>query len=152
MILGWSSDLVLCTDGPAEFADVQHAELARHGVPVRELSISRRLGATGVLEQIVFADGSSLFRRAMLLELTQHLRSDRATRLGCLHAQFGLILTDEWGETSIAGVYAAGDAVSPIQHLSRAAASGTTAAIGMNRSLLAETLPLDRSPSPGRPA
>ena len=138
LLLGWSRDVVLCTDGPAELADAQHADLARHGLSVREAPISHLAGTTGMLERIVFSDGSSLARRAMFLQPTQHLRSDLATRLGCQHSEFGLIRADEWGETSIAGVYAAGDAVTPIQHLSRAAASGTTAAIGMNRALLAE--------------
>ena len=138
LLLGWSKDVVLCTDGPAEIADDQHAQLVRYGLSVRETPISHLAGTMGILERIVFSDGSSLARRAMFLQPTQHLRSDLATRLGCQHSEVGLLRTDEWGETSIAGVYAAGDAVTPIQHLSWAAASGTTAAIGINQALLAE--------------
>ena len=136
-LLGWSRDLVLCTDGPAELADEQREQLARHGVAIHEEPISRLVGARGVLHRIVFSDGSSLSRRAMFLQPAQRLRSDLATRLGCT-IEFGLIRTDEWGQTSVAGVYAAGDAATPIQQLIHAAASGATAAIGISRSLLAE--------------
>ena len=138
LMLGWSRDVVLCTNGPAELADDQTAEFSRLGVQVREEPIARLVGTTGVLEQIVFSDGTSVSRRAMFLQPRQHLRGDLANRLGCQHTELGLIRTDEWGETSVEGVYAAGDAVTPIQQLSRAAASGTTAAIGLNRSLVGE--------------
>ena len=148
LILGWSNDLIVCTDGPAELADDQYTELSRHGLSIRETPISHLTSTAGALEQIVFSDGSSLARRAMFLQPTQHLRSDLSARLGCQHSEFGLIKTNEWGETSITGVYAAGDAVTPIQHLSRAAASGTTAAIGINQTLLAEDLVSSRTIPP----
>ena len=143
-----SYDLIVCTDGPAELADDQYTELSRHGLSIRETPISHLTSTAGALEQIVFSDGSSLARRAMFLQPTQHLRSDLSARLGCQHSEFGLIKTNEWGETSITGVYAAGDAVTPIQHLSRAAASGTTAAIGINQTLLAEDLISSRTIPP----
>ena len=148
LLLGWSRHLVLCTDGPAELADEQRAQLARHGVAVREEPISRLDGTEGILERIVFSDGSSLSRRAMFLSPAQRLRSDLATRLGCEHTELGLIRTDEWGQTSVLGVYAAGDAATPIQQMIRAAASGATAAIGINHSLLAEDFNRSLSPSP----
>jgi thioredoxin reductase len=138
LLLGWSRDLVLCTDGPAELTDEQRAQLARHQIPVIEKPISHLDGAKGVLERICFSNGSHLSRRAMFLRPTQHQRSDLAARLGCEQTELGLIRTDEWGQTSVSGVYAAGDATTPVQKVIRAAASGATAAIGINRSLLAE--------------
>ena len=138
LLLGWSHDLVLCTDGPAELTDKQRAQLARHQIPVIEKPISHLEGAKGVLERICFTNGSNLSRRAMFLRPTQRQRSDLAARLGCEQAELGLIRTDEWGQTSVSGVYAAGDATTPVQKVIRAAASGATAAIGINRSLLAE--------------
>lgn len=138
LLLGWSQDLVLCTDGPAELTDEQRARLARHEIPVREEPISRLDGTGGALERIVFSDGSSVSRRAMFLRPAQRPSSDLAARLGCESTEAGLIRTDEWGQTSVPGVYAAGDVITPMQQVIRAAASGATAAIWINHSLLAE--------------
>jgi thioredoxin reductase len=138
LLFGWSHNLVLCTDGPAQLTDAQAARLAEHGVGVREERIARLEGAGDVLERIVFTDGSALSRRAMFLRPPQRLRSDLAAQLGCEQTEAGLLRTDEWGQTSVSGVHAAGDVTTPIQQVIRAAASGATAAIGINHALLAE--------------
>ena len=138
LLLGWSRDLVLCTDGPAELTGEQRGRLARHEILVREEPISRLEGTGGALERIAFSDGGSVARRAMFLRPAQRPSSDLAVRLGCETTETGLIRADEWGLTSVPGVYAAGDLVTPMQQVIRAAASGATAAIMLNHSLLAE--------------
>jgi thioredoxin reductase len=35
LLLRWSADVVLCTDGPAKLSAEDEARLARHGIPVR---------------------------------------------------------------------------------------------------------------------
>jgi thioredoxin reductase len=138
LLCGWSDDLVLCTNGPAKLSAEEREQLARHGVQVREERIVRLEGNAGLLARIVFADGSDLARSAMFLRPPQRLRSDLAARLGCELTDHGLIQTDEWGRTSVHGVYAAGDAATPLQQVIRAAASGASAAIAINHALLVE--------------
>lgn len=138
LLLGWSRDLVLCTDGPGTLTADQHARLAANGVAVREEPIARLDGAEGQLERVVFADGSTLARWALFVRPTQRLRSDLSARLGCEHTEQGLIRTDEWGQTSVPGVYAAGDVTTPMQQVIRAAAQGASVAALANHTLLAE--------------
>jgi thioredoxin reductase len=55
-----------------------------------------------------------------------------AEQLGCKTNADGFIEVDELGRTSVARVYAAGDAVSPVHQVIVAAASGTRAALAAN--------------------
>ncbi|HEX2225034.1 MAG TPA: NAD(P)/FAD-dependent oxidoreductase, partial [Thermoanaerobaculia bacterium] len=126
LILGWSRDLVLCTGGPAELTAEQREGLTRNGVVIREEPIVSLASRDGVLERIVFADGSELPRRAMFVRPAQRPSSDLADRLGCEATELGLVRTDEWGHTSVPGVYAAGDLTTPMQQVIRAAALGAS--------------------------
>ncbi len=49
----------------------------------------------------------------------------------------GLVVTDEFGRTSVAGVYAAGDLVTPAPAVVQALATGQRAAVGVTRDLSA---------------
>jgi thioredoxin reductase len=136
LLSGWSEHLVVCSDGPAELAADQLAQLACRCVDLREQRILRLEGADGV--RIVFSNGPDLVCRALFLRPGQHPRSMLAYRLRCERTPKGLIRVDEFGATSVAGVYAAGDLVNQLQHATFAAASGAAAAIGLTRSLLTE--------------
>jgi len=57
LILGWTRDVVLCTNGPSGLAEADCEKLARHGVALREEPVVRLEGAGDSLERIVFASG-----------------------------------------------------------------------------------------------
>jgi len=136
LVRGWSRDLVLCTDGATlDAADRTRLDLA--GVPVR---VERIVAVEGrdALERLVFADGTSLERDALFMRPAQRVRGALAAQLGCALDEGGLLRVGADGQTSVPGVYAAGDAASRMQQVVLAAASGTAAGIHLNRVLLAE--------------
>lgn len=137
LLLGWSRDLVLCSDGPVAFDDEQKSRLARWGVSLRQEQVAR-LDGDGGLINIVFEDGSSLQRRAMFMQPPQRPGSDLSVRLGCDLQTDGTIDIGEDGRTSAPGVYAAGDVAAPAQQLVVAAATGAQAAISIQKDLVAE--------------
>lgn len=137
LLLQWSRDLVLCTDGPSELSPAELAALARHGVRVIETPIRRLEGAAG-LERIVFTDGHVEPRRALFLKPPQAVASDLPAALGCGMTEAGHIAVGVDYQTSVPGVYAAGDAASPFQQVVVAAAAGALAAIMLNRDLAQE--------------
>jgi hypothetical protein len=61
-----------------------------------------------------------------------HPSNRLAEQLGCATNADGFIEVDELGRTSVARVYAAGDACSPVHQVIVAAASGTRAALAAN--------------------
>ncbi len=133
-----TADLVICSNGASELAPDQLALLAKHGVQVIETTIERVEGHDTQVEQIVFADGSTLARKAIFIApiITPH--SDFAAQLGCEINQNGIIKIDPQGRTTIAGIYAAGDIAFGARQLIFAASQGAFAAIAINMDLIAE--------------
>jgi thioredoxin reductase len=142
LILQWSRDVVLCTSGPAGLTPEEREALARHGVRVVETPVTR-LEGTRTLERIVFADGSAEPRAAMFLRPAQAPAGDLFRQLGCELTETGFITIGPDHQTSVPGVYAAGDATTPLQQVVVAAASGAAAAMAMNRALADEDFALD---------
>jgi len=142
LISQWSRDLVLCTNGPADLSGEDRRRLAARAIRVREGTIARLEGANGVLARIVFADGEVLPRRALALHPPQYQRSDLPAKLGCAFTRpfpgVEFIQADARGDTGVPGVYAAGDAATPMQVVVGAAMSGATVAVAINIDLLRE--------------
>jgi len=139
-LTGWSRDLVLCTDGPAEIDQEGRAKLSRARIPIREESIARLEGQDGRLTQIVFADGATLARRALFFTTGQAQQSQLAVGLGCEMNDKGTVRTGPYETTHLAGLYVAGDASRAVQWVVVAAAEGAEAAFAMNTDLLREDL------------
>jgi thioredoxin reductase len=107
VLAGWSNDVVLCTDGAP---DPGGALLAEAGVRVRTEPIERLSGHAGRLRQIEFSHGPAERRAALFVNTRRDQPNGLAAALGCELTAAGTIVTDADGRTSVAGVYAAGDA------------------------------------------
>ncbi|TCP53924.1 thioredoxin reductase [Tumebacillus sp. BK434] len=139
LLLNWSKDLVVCTNGQATLSDEQKNQLQAKGVLVMEQPVAAFLGQNGKLEQVRFADGTQIPRSAGFVMPTFVQSAPFGERLGCERTESGGIRTDEKGRTSILGVYAAGDAsyMAPSQ-LIFAAADGSRTAMSVNLDLTEE--------------
>jgi thioredoxin reductase len=146
-IRNWSLDLVLLTDGPAHLNEEGRQTLLALDIPVRETRISYLEedlgGAVGGLRRIHFEDGSSLEREGLFYVPPQRQGSELAKMLGCEivamgQAPAGVKADPTTRETTVAGVYVAGDAGNAVQSALLAAASGANAAFFVNHSLVAD--------------
>jgi thioredoxin reductase len=136
LVRQWTDDVVLCTNGPAGLSDLQRRQLQGRGINVWEQSIVKLHGAEGCLRAIEFRDGSRLLRQALFFNTGQHPRSPLLERLGCVFEDDGGVRCSETGETSIPGVFVAGDVSRDVQLAIIAAAEGARAALAINRRLL----------------
>jgi thioredoxin reductase len=133
LIHNWSRDLLLVTASAEALSGAQRDDLRGRGIEVIEAEISAFKGEHGELSTLELADGRRLERRAVFMRPPLKLRGDLAQQLGCRLSDDGLqVVVDESYETSVPGVYAAGDMVSPMHAVIVAAASGTTAAAMLN--------------------
>lgn len=138
----FSDDVVLCTNGPGELDRPMHDALAAFGIRVRQEPIRRIEGAGHQLKQIVFDEREPLAREAAFVKTTLSQRSDLAERLGCAIFPDGIVEVDEFGSTSVPGVYAAGDMArratvpTPMASVVVAAASGNIAGSVIDQDLL----------------
>ena len=139
-LLTWTDRLTLITNGdPGDAGDEELARLAPFGIPVTNQIIARLEGDTDShqLTRIHFEDGESLEADALFFNLGTSLASDLHSMLGCrLDEECGLIWVDEEQQTSVAGVYAAGDTTPRSQLAVVAAAEGAMAAIHIHKSLI----------------
>jgi thioredoxin reductase len=139
-LTAWSRDLVLCTDGPPELEPGDRETLERNGIAIREARVARLEGRGGVLEHVVFEDGSRLPRRALFFTTGQSQRSDLSVRMGCDIGDKGTVRTGQYETTHIRGLYVAGDASRAVQWVVVAAAEGAEAAFAINTDLIKEDL------------
>ena len=146
LIRNWSHDLVLLTDGAVELEEEDLRRLRVLGVPVNEKPIARLEGREDGSEglwRIVFEDGTFLEREGLFYGPPQRQRSGLAEALGCEIVAMGpameVVKADPMTrETSVPGVYVAGDAGPPPQSVVMAAASGASAAAFLNHTLCGE--------------
>jgi thioredoxin reductase len=109
VIAGWSDNVMLCTDGPAQLG-AGRAALEQAGIRVNEARIQALSGRDGRLQRIEFEDGSSEACDALFVRTMRGQPNQLAAELGCELTAGGTIVTDEDGRTGVPGLYAAGDA------------------------------------------
>ena len=141
LLRGWSDDVVVLTNGtgdlPADIRTCLHAGRVR----VDERPIAHLASADGELEAVVFADGSRLPRRGLLVAGTLHQRTGLAAQLGVAFAAAGpvsaeAVEVDPLYRTSVPGVFAAGDVCAQMPQVAAAIAAGSGAAASVVQSLI----------------
>jgi len=105
----WSGDVVWCPNGPLPLDDEGRARLAARGVRLCEEPVARLEGGDGHLDRVVFATGAPLHRRAAFRHPPTSQRSDLPDQLGCRLLEDGSVEVSDLGQTSVPGVFAAGD-------------------------------------------
>jgi thioredoxin reductase len=139
LVSRWSKDVVVCTDGPGGLSENARRRLQNQDIKVREEPIARLEGVKdGQLQRIMFKNGDTLEREALFVHPHQHQRTSIAEQLGCRLTSKGAVWTDKKQQTSIPGLYAAGDTTAGMQQAILAAAEGSLAAIMMNEKLTKE--------------
>ena len=136
LLRGWSDDVVLFTDGPADLSPEDRARLERNGIPIREERVARLEGEGREVEAVVLVDGSVVPRGGLLLAPRQEQRSDLPHRLGCPLDAHGRVEADPMGRTPVPGVFVAGDAAPGVQSVTAAMAGGMIAGAMLNHDVL----------------
>jgi thioredoxin reductase len=148
-LLDWGARVTVVTNGEQwEGTGACSVALARHGVEVSEERISSFEVAEGKMRGALLASGRSIAATMAFFSIAHRPRSGLAADLGCDIDQDGYIVVGAHGETSIEGVYAAGDVTPGEQLVQAAAAEGAIAGIACAMSLRGETA-APGAPHPG---
>jgi thioredoxin reductase len=155
LLRGWSDDIVLLGNGPAELGEDDRERLAAAGIEVDERPVAGLAARDGALAAIEFADGSLLARDGLLVPVTVGQRSALAAQLGAELAEPGpvvvdAVIVDTMFRTTSAGVSAAGDVSAQLQQVAGAISAGSLAAVGVVQGLMAEDHGLAVPPVPAR--
>jgi thioredoxin reductase len=140
MMKQWSGDVILFTDGETEIEPDVKARLAHNGI---EILVDRILqleaDPQGRLASIRLHGGMAVNRDTLFLATRVVQRSHLWESLGCKRDEKGGIVCDPvTEESSVRGVYVAGDASREVLLIAVAIAEGAKAAVAINRALLKE--------------
>ena len=136
MMKHWMSDVVVCSDG-TEVSAQAVLKLQEHNIPLRREPIRSLEGANGELTMIVFEGGPDLRRAGLFFSTGCHQASDLSKRLGCQRDEKGGVAIDpDTEESSVPGVYVAGDVSRDVLLVAVAIAEGAQAAVAINKAFL----------------
>jgi thioredoxin reductase len=138
LLRDWTDDLILFSNGFA-ITPADRQELAAGGVEVVDGVVTGVEQNGGKVSAIVTTSGGRTAREILYTVSSAKLSSDLASQLGCRMIDgppHPYIAVDELQQTSVAGVFAAGDITRGMYSSVFAAADGVRAAVACHRSLI----------------
>lgn len=127
------------TQGVVEPGAIEAAHLQARGVSIERTPVAEVLGEAPGIEALRLVDGRIIPVDALFVGPRTELTSDLAVQLDCAidEGPIGpVIRVNDWKETSVPGVYAAGDMSSAMTNATFASASGVMAGVAAHRSLI----------------
>ncbi len=156
LIRQWSDDLIFFSH-TSDVSKAERDELEALGIRVIDGEVRLLLVDNDRLRGVVLGDGRLVERAALFIRPTMRPRlNDLLPHLGCELDDLGFVRVDRVGQTSVAGVWAAGNVANPRAQVITAAGEGSAAAIAINADLVQEdagdalTRKRPRSDSSGR--
>jgi thioredoxin reductase len=141
LIREWAADVVLFTLGASLTEEDSEALVAR-AIGVVEEPVARLVVEDDRLTGVELEDGHVVPRTAVFVRPRFVPNDELLTGLGCATDDSGWVITDAAGRTSVAGVWAAGNAVNPRAQVITAAGEGSAAAMAINNDLVEEDVPI----------
>jgi thioredoxin reductase len=136
MMKHWMADVVACSDGTEVSAGAAR-KLKEHNIPLRSEPIASLEGTNGEFTKIIFKSGPDLARVGMFFATGCHQASDLSEHLGCKRsAKGGVVIDLHTEETSVPGVYVAGDVSRDVLLVAVGIAEGAQAAVAINKAFL----------------
>jgi thioredoxin reductase len=135
LLTSLSDDVAVFCASDTAFSVEQVRGLVAAGIDVHAEPVDRLEQREGAVE-VVLQGRAPVIRDALFIQPKLSLASDLATTLGAALTDTGSVAVDATGQSTISGLYAAGDAGSPVQSVAVAAGSGARAAYAINASLL----------------
>jgi thioredoxin reductase len=152
-LLNWARSVTVLTSGRRFDGDEAcRLVLRRHDIDLDETPAVRLLGERSRLDGVELADGRVIPASLFFFSVAHSPRVELARALGCRIDDDGYVQIDEHGETSVPGVFAAGDVVPGLQLVQVAAAQGVVAGVAAALSLQGEPgSPLSPPAAPDAP-
>lgn len=134
----WSKKLVLFTNGPSTLTAVDDSRLQQHNISIITTPVRQLLHTNGHVGGVELTDGTVVPVDAVFAKPAFRQHCDVPEQLGCTLTEHGHIATDDFGKTSVPGVYAAGDSTSFFRSVAGAVAAGNKTGAWINKELIEE--------------
>jgi thioredoxin reductase len=138
MVRQWVRDVVFFAH-TTELSTKDRQQLAARGISIVEGTVTALIGQNGRLSAVELAGGERVERQAVFVAPRFVPQDELLRKLGC-DVKDGWVTVDGSGQTSVAGVWAAGNVVDPRLSVIGAAGAASGAAMALNFDLVQEDL------------
>lgn len=124
------------TQGDFEPETAELDAFAARGITIERTPVVELVGDAPALDGVRLADGRFIEMAAVFTAPRTRPATPLAAMLGCVHEDGPTgpyVKVDQWGATSVVGVWAAGDAATPMHNATLASAAGVLAGIGAHQ-------------------
>jgi thioredoxin reductase len=135
---GWSPHVTLYTDGKNKVKPEHIKLLEANEIPVVRAPIQKLSGVDGQLKNIQFQNGEEAACDALFFVNGFRQQCNLAETFNCEISQKGVVITNRFQQTSIPGLFVAGDADKDMHLVVVAAAEGAKAGVIINKELQKE--------------
>lgn len=135
VLLQWTKELTLLTNGKAELSDAFLAKLTQHNVALIETEIKSIQHTNGYMESVTLVDGTHHNFKAMYAKIPSVQHTFIPEDLGCAINEQGYIVVDDFKKTTVEGVFASGDCTTMMRAVAMAIESGMKAATMINNEM-----------------
>lgn len=138
-LLNWAGSVTVVTGGRRFEGEESYREtLKHHAIPLLERNVVQLVGDRGALEGVRLDDGQLIPASIMFFSIAHMPQTALAESAGCTLDDEGYVVVDHNGQSSVPGVYAAGDLVPGLQLVQVAAGSGAVAGVGCAQSFFGQ--------------
>lgn len=138
-MLTWTEQITVLTHGhPPDLQQNARDAMERWNLPIRTEVIDHLEGQEGQVGRVVFDGGEAEEFDALFFHIASGPGSSFPADLGCEADEEGILEIDKEYQTTIPGVYAAGDIVPGSRLAIRAASEGVRASVGIHKSLISD--------------
>jgi thioredoxin reductase len=134
----WSKELILFTNGTSTLTPEQVLQLNKHNIVIVENDIESIIQQEGQIQQLSFKDAQPETLNALFTQLPFIQQCNIPEKLGCQMTDKGFIKIDKCLETSVPGVFAAGDCLTLFRTVANAVASGNKVGAIINKQFIDE--------------
>ncbi|WP_417351226.1 NAD(P)/FAD-dependent oxidoreductase [Flavobacterium alkalisoli] len=138
MLSQWSDNLTLFTNGTSTLTPEEVNSLNKNNITVVENCIEAIEHENGKLIRLHFKDTEPEQLDAVFTQLAFIQHCDIPAALGVEFTEKGFIKVDRTMQTSVPGIYAAGDCLTHFRSIANAVAQGNKAGATINRQLIEE--------------
>ena len=137
LVRQWADDVVFFTP-PEALTNADRSQLVARAIGIVEGAVQRVLVSDDRVCGVELDDGRTIRRDALFVPPRFVAHDDVLDGLGCARGDDGWVVTSGHGQTSVAGVWVAGNVANPRAQLITAAGEGSAAAIAINADLVCE--------------
>lgn len=138
VIRNWTDKLTLYTNGTSTLSPDEVLRLNRHGILIVENEIEIIEENDGNIVRVNFKDTLPETPEVIFTQLPFKQQCDIPEKLGLEMTEKGFLLVNKCRETSIPGIFGAGDCLSLFRSVANAVASGNKAGALINKCLIDE--------------